>query len=222
MVGFGGPRNNFRLDPAPSYLFVAGGIGITPLLPMMDQASRVGADWSLLYVGRSRRTMGFLNELERFRTHVSVVATDESGRPDLIDLLSQTTGSKIYACGPESLLGAIRAATSEQPAGWVRMERFSSSTLIASARSDFDVELARSGRVVRVSQDTTIVEALRRAGTDILTSCGEGICGTCETSVLSGAIDHRDSLLDDEERRLGTCMFPCVSRSLGDRLVLDL
>ncbi|MHA6626444.1 PDR/VanB family oxidoreductase [Pseudonocardia sichuanensis] len=224
LVGVGGPRNNFALVPSEQYLFVAGGIGITPLLPMVRQADMLGADWRLLYGGRRRASMAFLDELAAYGGRVQVVPQDECGLLDLPRFLgAPRPGVKIYSCGPAPLLAAVEAGCAAWPAHALRTERFvSEETAAPVRRAPFDVELARTGVTVTVPPEKSVLEAVGEVGVEVLSSCRQGICGTCETGVLSGEPEHRDSLLDDHERQAGDCMFICVSRARSDRLVLDL
>jgi ferredoxin-NADP reductase len=224
LVGLGGPRNNFPLVPSASYLFVAGGIGVTPLLPMVRQAELLGADWRLLYGGRQRSSMAFLDELAGYGDRVQVCPQDEFGLLDLPGFLgAPRCGVKVYSCGPTPLLTAMESVCAAWPAHTLRTERFTAPEQAASVRTtSFEVELARTGTTVRVAPGETVIDAVARAGAEVLSSCRQGICGTCETGVLAGLPDHRDSLLDDDERAAGDCMYPCVSRSRSDRLVLDL
>ena len=222
-IGFGGPRNNFGLVPSQRYKFIAGGVGITPLIAMLTQATLLGADWQLLYLGRERPTMAYLRDLEAYGDRVTIHPSTQ-GRADLPRWLGPyRADTKIYVCGPDRLLNAVEAVTTDWRAGWVRMERFTARELDAPARTQpFVVELARSNVEVTVGADETVASAIRSAGVPILTSCGAGLCGTCETTVLAGEPDHRDSILDENERAGGRCMFPCVSRARSDRLVLEL
>jgi ferredoxin-NADP reductase len=225
VVGFGGPRNNFPLVPSERYLFIAGGIGITPLRPMIDQAERLGADWELAYCGRSRASMAFADELARHGRRVRIYAGDEgTARLDVAaGLAGPDPGRKVYCCGPPRLLADVERAARGWPAGTLRTERFTARELGAPARdAPFDVYLLRSGKTVTVAPGVSVLEAVQAAGSRILSSCRLGLCGTCETAVAKGTPDHRDSILDDDERSAGDCMFICVSRSLSDRLVLDL
>ena len=224
LVGVGGPRNNFPLVPSDQYLFVAGGIGITPLLPMVRQADQLGADWRLLYGGRHRASMAFLDELSTYGDRVLVRPQDETGLLDLADFLGEPrSGVRIYSCGPAPLLAAMEAACAGWPPYTLRTERFVAADGGAPARTaPFQVELARSGTTVTVSPDSTVLDALSRVGVEVLSSCRRGVCGTCETTVLAGRPDHRDALLDDDERAADDCMYVCVSRSRDERLVLDL
>ncbi|WP_233495613.1 PDR/VanB family oxidoreductase [Geodermatophilus sp. TF02-6] len=224
LVGVGGPRNNFPLVPSERYLFVAGGIGITPLLPMVHQADLLGADWRLLYGGRRRASMAFLDELGRYGERVQVVPQDEFGLLDLPAFLGAPRPDvKVYSCGPAPLLAAVETVCADWPPYTLRTERFAGEELTGPVRqAPFDVELARTGVTVTVPADTTVLDAVGAAGVEVLSSCRQGICGTCETTVLAGEPDHRDALLDDQERAAGDCMFICVSRARSDRLVLDL
>ena len=223
-VGVGGPRNNFPLVPSQRYLFVAGGIGITPILPMLHQADLVGAEWELLYGGRSRASMAFLDELAAYGDRVRIVPQDECGLLPLAAFLGEPRqDTRVYCCGPAPLLAAIEAACAPWPAHTLRTERFVAREQAAPVRDGaFTVELARSARTVTVTPERTVLDAVHAAGVDVLSSCRQGTCGTCETTVLDGIPDHRDSLLDDDDRAAGDCMYICVSRSCTDRLVLDL
>ena len=223
ILGFGGPRNNFRVAPAASYLFVAGGIGITPILPMIRQAEMLGLPWRLLYLGRSRDRLAYLSELDPHGDRVHFQFADEAGRADLSAWRPEDPSTRVYACGPERLLDEIESWGSSGPGLPPRTERFTASAAaLAGPSMPFQVHAARSDVTETVAPGESIIAALRRSGVDILNSCAQGVCGTCETAVLEGTPDHRDTLLDDRERAEGTCIFPCVSRCAGDRIVLDL
>ncbi|HEY0693340.1 MAG TPA: PDR/VanB family oxidoreductase, partial [Kribbella sp.] len=224
LVGIGGPRNNFPMVPAQRYLFVAGGIGITPLLPMLYQADLLGVEWQLLYGGRHRASMAFLDELAGYGDRVHAMPWDEFGLLDLAGFLgAPDQHTRVYCCGPAPLLAAIEAACTGWSARALRTERFVAAGQTASARDvPFQVELVRSGATLTVDPGISVLDAAHAAGVDVLSSCRQGTCGTCETTVLAGAPDHRDSILNDDERAAGDCMFICVSRALDDRLVLDL
>ncbi|WP_164417910.1 PDR/VanB family oxidoreductase [Streptomyces salinarius] len=226
-----GPRNNFRLERAPRYRFVAGGIGITPILPMLAAAEEAGAEWSLLYGGRTRAGLAFTRELERYGGRVTIAPEDESGLLDLASVLDDLPPEAlVYCCGPGPLLDAVEARC---PAGRLRVERFrpkeaavdapaEAEFVGAPAEAEFEVVLARSGRSVSVPPGVSVLDAVREAGVEVLYSCTEGTCGTCETDVVEGEPDHRDSVLTEEERAAGETMLVCVSRCRGRRLVLDL
>ncbi len=219
-----GPRNNFELLGSPRYLFIAGGIGITPLLPMMAAASSASADWRLLYGGRRRASMAFLSELARYGERVTVVPQDEMGLLDLDAYLgTPRPDTLVYCCGPEPLLAAVEERCRAWPPRSLRVERFSARPLTAPVRAEaFEVELAASELTLTIPPDRSILDVVEETGVGVLSSCAEGTCGTCETAVLGGVPDHRDSVLTEEERRAGDCMMICVSRSCTARLVLDL
>lgn len=221
-----GPRNNFPLDEAPHYLFIAGGIGITPILPMVENIAATSSLWSLLYGGRSRASMAFVDELERHGAAAQIRPQDEFGLLDLKAYLGEPRPDvRVYCCGPEPLLNAAQELCTSWPQGTLHLERFAARPRDAVAQGQerkFDVELARTGGTIHIPAEMGILEALEAAGMSPFNSCREGICGTCETAVLAGIPDHRDSLLSDEERAAGDTMMICVGRSLSDRLVLDL
>ncbi|MCF1594175.1 PDR/VanB family oxidoreductase [Streptomyces muensis] len=204
-----GPRNRFPLVEAPSYVFVAGGIGITPMLPML-RALGEGVPWRLLYCGRDRASMPFLEEVEKLGgDRVSVV----EGVPDLDGFLAEVPeGAAVYCCGPEGLMAAVAERFPH-----VQLERF---TPRAATGGAFEVELRRSGRTLTVPADSTVLAAVRAELPDTAYSCEQGFCGTCQQRVLEGEVEHRDELLTDAER--ADSMLICVSRARSDRLVLDM
>ena len=210
-----GPRNRFPLVEAPAYVFVAGGIGITPVLPML-RALPEGANWRLLYAGRTPNSMPFLGELAEFGAdRVTVVS---GRRPELDALLAELPeGAAVYCCGPEGLMAAVAERFPD-----VRLERFATRTAPDGNRGDaaFEVELRRSGRTLTVSADSTVLAAVRAELPDTLYSCEQGFCGTCQQRVVEGEVEHRDELLTDAER--DDSMLICVSRARGERIVLDM
>lgn len=219
-----GPRNRFPMTPSPHYLFIGGGIGITPLLAMISEVDAAGADWTLYYGGRSRRSMAFADELARFGDRVHLVPEDERGILDLDAILGRPRpGTLVYACGPEGLLTAIEQRCAAWPAGSLHLERFTARETGAPATERaFEVVLERSGKTLTVPPDRSVFETVRAAGVSVLGSCLEGICGTCETEVVDGEVDHRDSILDEDERASNEVMMICVSRCRGSRLRLAL
>jgi ferredoxin-NADP reductase len=222
------PRNHFVLEAAPAYAFIAGGVGITPILPMVKAvAGRGEARWRLIYRGRSRSSMAFLGELEALGDGVEIVAGDVSCRPDLPALMNQLPDQGlVYVCGPAGFVDAVRAAAAA--AGLterVRYELFGvpvSEDSSADFGPPFQVELRRSGLVLDVSSTSTILETVRAAKINVITDCEDGICGSCETAILEGCADHRDHVLTPDEQRENTSMMICVSRSADGRMVLDL
>ncbi|MFM9368711.1 2Fe-2S iron-sulfur cluster-binding protein [Streptomyces sp. Da 82-17] len=221
-----GPRNNFPLVDAPSYLFVAGGIGVTPFLPMIRRLESEGAPWRLYYRGRTRAAMAFADELvETYPGRVIVTASDTHPRASLDGLLRATApGVAVYCCGPGPMQADVAAAVRAScPHGRLYVERF-----VPGDRADagpdraFEAELRRSGGVVRVAADESLLDALSEAAPALDFSCTNGICGSCETRVLDGTPDHRDDVLQEHERNRHDVIYPCVSRARGDRIALDL
>jgi len=223
-----GPRNHFPLANSPRYQFVAGGIGITPMLPMIEAAEATGADWQLIYGGSARSSMAYLEALERFGDRVTVCARDEQGdafRTKLAAVLAAPQeNTLVYCCGPEGLLDAVEKGCQAWPDGSLHLERFSAKTVEApsDALDTFEVECQRSGITLTVPLDKTIYDVAEEAGLDVLGSCMEGVCGTCECEIISGDGDHRDSVLTDSEKAANQTIMICVSRSRSERLVLDL
>lgn len=221
-----GPRNNFPLVSAPRYLFLAGGIGITPLRPMVAAADAAGADWRLVYGGRTRTAMAFAAELrQKYGDRVTLCPQDETGLLDLDRLLAEPApDTLVYCCGPGPLIDAVQRHCRSWPSGSLHVERFAPVAAADDAGPDaaVEVELALTGRSITVPADTPILQAVEEAGVAVLSSCREGTCGTCETTVLDGVPEHRDSLLTPAEREAGDTMMICVSRSRTPRLVLEL
>jgi ferredoxin-NADP reductase len=220
-----GPRNHFPLVDAPSYVFIGGGIGVTPMVPMLGEVLfDKGVPWSFWYGGRSRESMAFRERLEPLG--VNLWPQDEKGILPLDEILrAAAPDTAVYCCGPEVLIAAVEAACADLGRPAPHVERFAAKALDSTGDPgdhEFTVVLSSSGAEYLVPRDRSIVEVLLAAGERIMTSCAEGVCGTCETKVLSGEIAHRDSLLSEEDREEGIYMMPCVSRCRGDRLVLDL
>jgi ferredoxin-NADP reductase len=221
-----GPRNHFALVASPRYVFIAGGIGITPMLPMIAEAEAVGADWHLYYGGRSRGSMAFVGELHTYGDKVTLVPQDEAGILDLATILGDPRpDTLVYCCGPEGLLSAVEAGCAAGwPEGALHLERFAAKEVEAPAGGErsFELVLASSGITLTVPPDKSVFDVIQDAGVSVLGSCHEGICGTCEQAVLEGEVDHRDSVLSASEKAANDAMMVCVSRCLSDRLVLDL
>lgn len=217
-----GPRNHFRLVDAVRYAFIAGGIGITPLLPML-RALGSRRPWTLLYGGRSRASMAFTDTLRALPGDLLIRPQDEYGLLDLDTHLAGVDSScAVYCCGPEPLVQAVERHAEAWPAGTLHVERFQPREVAAAADRAFEIVLARSGRSLTVEPHQTIVDALRKSGIHVATVCRQGTCGTCETTVLAGIPEHRDSVLSDVERAGNRVMMLCCSRAASDRLVLDL
>ncbi|NYF98067.1 PDR/VanB family oxidoreductase [Janibacter cremeus] len=222
-----GPRNLFQLDgESPRHLLVAGGIGITPIVAMTRALEAKGADWHLLYTGRSREVMAFVDEISGLpRDRVTVHVDDEvGGFADISSILAEVDErTVVYCCGPATLMEAVEISVPDTSR--LRLERFRAPEPAAAPDTPdgaFDVVVDSTGERVHVGADTSILDALAEVGHDVPFSCTEGICGTCETGVVSGEIDHRDYLLSDDEKESGETMCICVSRCRGSELVLDL
>ncbi|WES63395.1 iron-sulfur cluster-binding domain-containing protein [Microbacter sp. GSS18] len=208
--------------PAAGYRFVASGIGITPILPMIEHCEETGVPWSLDYIVRERGRAAYLDRLPE--RGVTLHITSEHGRPDLDAIaFGDGTGRRLYACGSTSLLVGLEEAARRVDAGPLHAEWFAPRPVVAAAdaRDEFEVAFNRSGVSAVVQAADSIVDAASRVGVDIPVSCSQGVCGSCETSLLGGVVDHRDSVLTDTERSEGLVMMPCVSRARSDTLVLD-
>jgi ferredoxin-NADP reductase len=218
------PRNNFTFIASPRYLFIAGGIGITPLLPMMRQATRAGADWTLLFCTRRAEDAPFLAEARALGGEISLHVTERGTRLDAAARLADAPAdTAVYCCGPESLMTAVEAATQHWPEGSVRFEWFAPrSRPEDEASGAFQIHCAQSGVSLTVPPDRSVLDALSDAGIEVPRSCEQGICGTCECRVLEGEVDHRDSILSAAEQAANQTMMVCVSRARSPRLVLDL
>lgn len=222
-----GPRNLFQVDgDARRHLLVAGGIGITPIVAMTRALAAKGADWHLLYTGRSREVMAFIEEISGLPAErVTVHADDEvGGFADISGIVGGVDeDTVVYCCGPATLMEAVEITVPDTSR--LRLERFRAPEPVADPETPdgaFEVVINSTGDRVPVDAETSILDALAAAGHEVPSSCTEGICGTCETGVVSGEIDHRDFLLSDEEKESGCTMCICVSRCRGAELVLDL
>ncbi|MEZ5737118.1 MAG: PDR/VanB family oxidoreductase [Novosphingobium sp.] len=218
------PRNNFELstDSEPA-IFIAGGIGITPIWCMMQERRAQGLPWQLIYACRSKADAVFYQEMAN-EPFVSLHFDDENeGRPlDLLTIVSDAPDSAhLYCCGPIPMLEAFKTAVEGRPPHTVHVEYFSP-TQEAATQGGFTVHLAKSDRDIAVKPGQSILTALRNGGVDVPFSCEEGTCGACEVHVLSGTPDHRDAVLTEEEREAGETMMVCCSGSLSAVLTLDL
>lgn len=222
-----GPRNAFPLtvpghgSPTRRLRFVAAGIGITPILPMVRHVQRVGVPWSMVYAGRSRSSLPFLDELAEFGDRVEIRTDDEHGVPTVAALLGDCPDrTAVFACGPAPMLTAIRARLADRDDVELHFERFAAPPVIDGEA--FQVRVNSTGVTVRVGAEETLLSALQHADIWPPYSCRQGFCGTCRTQVLDGSVDHRDTLLTDPERADGM-MLICISRAAkGQQLTLDL
>ncbi|HCB03260.1 MAG TPA: PDR/VanB family oxidoreductase [Nocardioides sp.] len=221
-----GPRNRFPLTPAREYVFLAGGIGITPLIPMIEDAEAAGANWVLHYGARTRQDMFLAGELlNDHPDRVRLFPKDECGLIPFGEIMRDVgPDALVYCCGPEPMLDAA-----EEAAAWcgsaerLRVERFQPRARPQpTSEREFEVVLAKSGLTVTVPPGQSILESLTKVGVNVLSSCNEGTCGTCETFIVEGTPDHRDTVLTPEEQACGDSLMVCVSRSASRRLVLDL
>ena len=219
------PVNDFELPQrAQDFLFIAGGIGITPIMAMIREAHRQGKRFRLFYLSRSPETTAFLDELAAPEFKDSVTVHYDEGDParslDLKPILAERKNREhLYCCGPRPLMEAVRQMTDHWSSAAVHFEAFSDAETHKSTDRPFKVRLARTGGVVEVPADKTILEVLRAHGLDVPSSCETGTCGTCRTKLLAGEADHRDLVLHDHERA-DTIMI-CVSRAKGDEITID-
>lgn len=221
------PKNNFNFGPAKQYVFIAGGIGITPLIPMIKACHEAGANWRLVYGGRSLTSMAFTDELAALGERVTLWPQDEQGHIDLGGLLdAPEAGTEVYCCGPGPLLEAVEKkfeALEAELACALHIEHFKPKELPkGTINLPFTVICDYSDVEVEVGADESILDAVQRAGIQVPSSCREGTCGTCETVVLEGIPEHRDSFLTKGEQASNEVMTPCCSRSKTPVLVLDL
>lgn len=223
----GTPSNDFALvEDAPSTVLIAGGIGITPMLSMIERLSRLGKPWTLHYAARSPAHMAYRKELERMAQACSgtlfLYFSSEQSRMSVHDIVSKADGkAHLYCCGPSALIDAFIEAGRQRDPGTVHYERFAASQT-AALEGGFEVQLSRSGKVVSVAAGMSILDALLDAGVDMQYACSQGVCGTCKTRVISGVPDHRDECLTEAEREQNETIIPCCSGSRSKLLVLDL
>ena len=215
---FEGPRNAFYLGAADhDALFVIGGIGVTPILPMIKVAQQRGISWRAVYAGRSREYMPFLDEVVSVAPdRVTVWADDEHGRIAAVEDLLSGAGptTAVYVCGPAGMLDAVRVARNEYDSAPLHYERFSPPPVADGA--PFELELARSKRLLNVPANRSALAVMLDNDPTTPHSCQQGYCGTCKVKVLAGQVDHRGrTVVGDDE------MLVCMSRAQGDRLVLD-
>jgi tetrachlorobenzoquinone reductase len=227
-LAIGVPRNNFPLhEDAAQSVLIAGGIGVTPVLCMARRLLQLGRPFEFLYFARSRASAAFIPEIQALGVPVHWhFDAERGGPPDLRALLGERAkaGTHYYACGPAVMLDNFEKTCATLGYGNAHIERFAAVEVAAApdARRSYTVELRRSGKTFTVGATQTLLTALRDNGFEPSTSCEEGICGACETRVLEGTPDHRDSVLSAAERAANQAMMVCVSGCRSERLVLDV
>jgi len=219
------PRNNFPLTPSARHtVLFAGGIGVTPIWSMMQRLGEWGASWEMYYAVRARSEAILVGDLARYGARAQVHCDEDHGGR-LLDIAGIAAGAgsdtHFYCCGPAPMITAFERATCGIDPDFLHVERFVMRMESLSAGS-FQIDLSRSGRSLEVAADASILQTLLDAGIEVPHSCEQGVCGACETRVLGGEPDHRDSILTEGERRANTTMMVCCSRSLSARLLLDL
>lgn len=228
VIAIEGPRNHFELDENAHSILIAGGIGITPLLSMCRNLSVIDASFELHYLTRRPETAAFTPRLRhpslRDRVHHHYARDDiESGRLYVNELLAEARpGTHIYCCGPPGLIECVRQAAGHWPAGSISFERFVAANTDEANLSSFEIEIASSGQICVVPEDKSILRVLREIGICVESQCEEGLCGTCETGLLEGEAEHRDSVLSDDEKAEQSALMVCCSRARSPRLKLDL
>jgi len=219
------PRNNFELAAhANDFIFIAGGIGITPILSMMRQLKRTKAGgFKLYYCTRDAAGTAFSKELQAEFPGQVQIHHDNGNIDDALDLwpvLEKPGPAHVYCCGPRGLMDSVADMSGHWPSGSVHFESFGVDATVYAENTPFSVRLAKSGKTVEVSAEQTILEALRGSGLRVASSCESGTCGTCKTVLLAGEAEHRDMVLTDDEK--ADHIMVCVSRAKSPELVLDL
>jgi ferredoxin-NADP reductase len=221
------PRNHFEYIASTSpVIFIAGGIGITPIFPMIAEAASAGREWQLHYVASSKESMILLDDISAFEanSNVKLYPRDTTERPDVREIILAAKGEvAVYCCGPEALMQNVEECAAELANVDAHVERFSPKPQDENSGLDtFEVNFSYSGMRATISKDQSILEVAKSMGIEVISSCKEGTCGSCETPIISGTPVHRDSVLSDKERSEGKCMMICISRSSSEVLELDL
>lgn len=230
VISISAPKNHFELAHAAGrHLLMAGGIGVTPVLCMAERLAVMGADFEMHYAARSRERCAFVDRIttSSFASKVAFHFDDGAAEQKLniANVLSTATAdTHLYVCGPKGFMDAVLSTA--RTAGWpedrLHFEFFGAEVVKSATDESFQVKMASSGKVVTVGKDQTITEALAAAGIEVLTSCEQGVCGTCLTRVLEGIPDHKDMYLTPAEQAANDQFLPCCSRSKSPMLVLDL
>lgn len=218
IITVSGPRNHFPMVPSQEYLFIAGGIGITPIRAMIESVP-AGRKWKLIYLGKERSAMAFVEELQqKHPKNISIHESAKDGRLNIASLLGKSNAD-VFCCGPEALMSDVEASL---PASRAHLERFSPvAREIEGGAKPMVVRLASTGRKVTVDADQTVLDALTQAGIAVDSSCGRGVCGACELRVVEGEPAHLDSVMPDELKDEMQVFYPCVSRSKTEEITVD-
>jgi ferredoxin-NADP reductase len=221
------PRNHFKLDESGlEFMLIGGGIGVTPILSMAQRLARIGKKFNVFYLARSEDRFAFSQRLAEpdLAVHVQRHNDEIHGMPNLAAMIGPyRSGRRVYCCGPAPMMAAVRAACADWPAKSCVFEHFTKDGAPeAEANSAFEIQIGRNGPVYSVGRDESIAQVLSANGVSIKTQCTRGLCGTCEVGLLEGEVEHRDMVLDDNEKADNTCLMVCVSRAASGRLVLDL
>lgn len=219
------PRNHFPLDEDGRHtIMIAGGIGITPFRSMIYRLQELKRSWQLYYCVRSRDRVVFFDEWQTMADNIHICITEETGdeRLSIESIVANVDkGAHFYCCGPQRMLTDFERVLSDIPSKYVHLEYFNAKTSSA-VNGAFEVELARTGKSLQIGPDQSILDAVLAAGVQVSHACSEGVCGACETNVLCGIPDHRDTVLSFDEQSAGKKILICCSRSKSERLVLDL
>ncbi|WP_459772668.1 PDR/VanB family oxidoreductase [Asaia astilbis] len=218
------PRNHFALDASQKEaVLIAGGIGATPILSMAYELARSGRPAHIYYAVRNRADLAFMDAFEKLASVTPYLSAETGTRISFPDVIAAHPDAHFYCCGPTGMLDSFEEATATCPPETVHLERFAAKAPADDAQDEsFIVECVQSGLNLTVQQGESLGDCLADAGIDVALSCREGVCGSCETKVLSGEIDHRDGVLSQSEKLAGKSMMVCVSRCKGQKLVLDL
>lgn len=220
-----GPKNHFKLEPGSTTVFIAGGIGITPLLPMMRELTRQGKPWALHYGGKSLAALAYLDALQLMDgNEINIYLKNETRRVPVREIMASLSAEDaVYVCGPEPMIDEVEEIGANLGVR-VCLERFGpvSGEKPDALGATFEVELARTQAILTVPEDTRLIDVVRTVVPSVPFSCEEGYCGSCETTVIDGVPDHRDTILSPAERETNECMMICVGRAKTPRLVLDL
>jgi ferredoxin-NADP reductase len=222
-----GPKNLFKLDEtAQRFILIAGGIGITPVIAMADRLKQLGKSYEVHYAGRSRNTMAFLNRIQKDHGKNLYLYIKAEGRRMALSstLAGVHADTRVYACGPNRLIEELESLSEQWPEDTLHFEHFSAdgSSLDPSKEHSFIAYLKDSNIEVDVAADSTLLQALQSAGFDVPCDCNEGLCGTCEVSVIDGEVDHRDKVLTKAERATNKRMLACCSRASNEKIILAL